>query len=98
MRSLEEIKKDNFMYQIEKMILLLHIDCDIVASPWDYEKTVEEMCITNTDDNNLLYERIKQKLKERLMQTFPYIEDITLEKLMKGVVADWILRCPINFE
>ena len=64
----------------------------------DYEKTVEEMCITNTDDNNLLYERIKQKLKERLMQTFPYIEDITLEKLMKGVVADWILRCPINFE
>lgn len=64
----------------------------------DYEKTVEEMCITNTDDNNLLYERIKQELKERLMQTFPYIEDITLEKLMKGVVADWILRCPINFE
>ena len=56
------------------------------------------MCITNTDDNNLLYERIKQKLKDRLMQTFPYIEDITLEKLMKGVVADWILRCPINFE
>jgi len=64
----------------------------------DYEKTVEEMCITNTDDNNHLYERIKQDLKERLKQTFPYIEDITLEKLMKGVVADWILRCPINFE
>lgn len=64
----------------------------------DYEKTVEEMCITNTDDNNLLYEKIKQELKERLTQSFPYIEDITLEKLMKGVVADWILRCPINFE
>lgn len=64
----------------------------------DYEKTVEEMCITNTDDNNHLYERIKQDLKERLKQTFPYIEEITLEKLMKGVVADWILRCPINFE
>ena len=64
----------------------------------DYEKTVEEMCIINTDDNNHLYERIKQELKERLKQTFPYIEDITLEKLMKGVVADWILRCPINFE
>lgn len=65
---------------------------------YDYEKTVKEMCITNTNDNNLLYEKIKQELKERLTQSFPYIEDITLEKLMKGVVADWILRCPINFE
>lgn len=40
-RDLNEIKKDNFMYQIEKQILLLHIDCDVVASPWDYDKTVE---------------------------------------------------------
>lgn len=40
-RSLNEIKKDNFMYQIEKQILLLHIDCDVVASPWDYDKTIE---------------------------------------------------------
>ncbi len=64
----------------------------------DYEKTVEEMCIIKTDENNLLYDRIKHELRERLKQTFPYLEDITLEKLMKGVVADWILRCPINFE
>lgn len=64
----------------------------------DYEKTVEEMCITNTDDNNQLYERIKQELKEKLKSSFSYLEDITLDKLTKGVMADWILRCPINFE
>lgn len=64
----------------------------------DYEKTVEELCITNTNDNNLLYERIKRELKERLINNFPYLEDITLHKLIKGVIADWILRCPLNFE
>lgn len=64
----------------------------------DYEKTVEELCITNSDDNNQLYERIKQELKEKLKSSFSYLEDLTLEKLTKGVMADWILRCPINFE
>lgn len=64
----------------------------------DYEKTVEELCITNSDDNNQLYKRIKQELKEKLKSSFSYLEDLTLEKLTKGVMADWILRCPINFE
>lgn len=64
----------------------------------DYEKTVEEMCMTNTKDNNLLYDTIKCELKEKLKNNFSYLEDITIEKLTKGIVADWILRCPINFE
>lgn len=41
MRDEYEIKKDNTMFQIERQILLLHIDCDVVASPWDYFKTIE---------------------------------------------------------
>lgn len=64
----------------------------------DYEKTVEEMCITNTEDNNTLYEKINRELKEKLKNSFSYLEEITLDKLTKGVMADWILRCPINFE
>lgn len=64
----------------------------------DYEKTVETLCIINTDDNNALYEKIKLELKEKLKNGFSYLEDITLDKLTKGVMADWILRCPINFE
>lgn len=64
----------------------------------DYERTVEDMCIIHTDNNNQLYDRIKGELKNKLKEAFTYYEDLTLEKLTKGVVADWLLRCPINFE
>lgn len=64
----------------------------------DYESTVEELCITSTDGNNQLYERIRNELKNKLKESFSCYEDLTLEKLTKGVIADWILRCPINFE
>jgi hypothetical protein len=64
----------------------------------DYEMTVETMCITNTNDNNKLYERIQNELKGKIKSEFHYLNDITIEKLTKGVMADWILRCPINFD
>lgn len=64
----------------------------------DYESTVEELCITHTDNNNQLYERIRNELKNKLKDNFSCYDDLTLEKLTKGVIADWILRCPINFE
>lgn len=64
----------------------------------DYEKTVEEMCITNTGDYNGLYDRIRHELDEKLKNSFAYLEDVTIEKLTKGVMAEWLLRCPINFE
>lgn len=64
----------------------------------DCEKTVEEMCMTNDGNNNQLYERIKNELSKRLKEYFPHLGSLTLEKLTKGVIADWILRCPINFE
>jgi len=64
-----------------------------------YEETVEDMCITNSDNNNnQLFDRIKKELKDKLGVNFKNYEDLTLEKLTKGVLADWILRCPINFE
>ena len=64
----------------------------------DYEDTVEEMCIVNTDDNNKLYDTIKDELKKRIGNAFRTLDDLTIEKLTKGVLADWLLRCPINFE
>lgn len=64
----------------------------------DYESTVEELCIVNTTDNNQLYDNIRIELKLKLKENFACYNDLTLEKLTKGVVADWILRCPINFE
>lgn len=64
-RDIDEIKKDVFMYQIERMILILRIDCDIVASPWNIDKTIEwymkEYGIDNKEDLNVSYVDIKHE-------------------------------------
>lgn len=63
-----------------------------------FEKKVTEMCITNTFDNNILYRQIEEDLKTKLKEAFSYIDQITIDRLTEQVLADWILRCPINFE
>lgn len=64
-RDIDEIKKDAFMYQIERMILILRIDCDIVASPWNIDKTIEwymkEYGIDKKEDLNVSYVDIKHE-------------------------------------
>lgn len=63
-----------------------------------FEKKVEENCITNTGDYNSLYKRIEEDLGIKLKEAFNFIDQITIDKLTEQVLADWILRCPINFE
>lgn len=63
-----------------------------------FEKEVEEKCMVNTLDNNALYDNIKSELKTKLKQNFTYLDDLTIDKLANRVMADWILRCPIDFE
>jgi hypothetical protein len=63
-----------------------------------FEKEVEERCMTNTQDNNILYNEIKSELKTKLNQSFSYLDDLTIDKLSNRVMADWVLRCPIDFE
>ena len=93
MRSLEEIKKDNFMYQIEKMILLLHIDCDVVASPWDYKKTVDwykkeydtdEVSVSYVDIRNecMLEELTEEDKDYETLQYLYYLDDF--KELIRG--------------
>ena len=48
-------------------------------------------------EGTLSKEEVRQ-LKNKLKDNFSCYDDLTLEKLTKGVIADWILRCPINFE
>ena len=100
--KLTEMTIDNYLSEMCILQKFMKIDLSeyerflrIVA---DFEGTVEERCMLNTEKNLQLYENIKRELKSKLAENFTYLEDITLEKLMKGVVADWILRCPINFE
>jgi hypothetical protein len=63
-----------------------------------FEKEVEERCMTNTQDNDILYNEIRSDLKVKLNQNFSYLADLTIDRLANRVMADWILRCPIDFE
>lgn len=100
--KLTEFTVRDFLYEqqiINKWKNIIPNDYEkFVSIVGDYEYTVEEMCITSVNENNQLYERIKSELKDKLKEAFPCYDDLTLEKLTKGVVADWILRCPIKFE
>jgi hypothetical protein len=63
-----------------------------------FEKKLTEICIVNTDDNNTFYKQIENDLKSKLKEAFSYIDPTTIDRLTEQVLADWILRCPINFD
>lgn len=83
-----KIMQEKFPKDYEKFIRVISL----------FEKKVSEMCITNTCDNNMLYKQIENELKSKLKEAFGYIDQITIDRLTEQVLADWILRCPINFE
>lgn len=62
------------------------------------EKEVSELCMFPTDDNDKLYRSLRVLVKERLTANFGYLSDITIENLTNGAIADWLLRCPLDFE
>lgn len=62
------------------------------------EKDVQEMCMFPSSDNNELYKQLRTLVRERLNSNFGYLNDITIESLTNGAVADWLLRCPLDFE
>ncbi len=76
--------------------------------PEDYEKfvrlisiieeEVKETCYFPTEDNNERLKEFKTKLYEKLSVNFPYLEETMISNLVNRVIADWILRCPIDFE
>lgn len=83
-----KIMREKFPQDYEKFVRVVSL----------FEKKVTEMCIINTSDNNTLYKQIESELKGKLKEAFNYIDQITIDKLTEQVLADWILRCPINFE
>lgn len=83
-----KIMQEKFPRDFEKFIRVVSL----------FEKKVVDICITNTGDNNLLYKQIEDDLKAKLREAFGYIDLITIDRLTEQVLADWILRCPINFE
>jgi hypothetical protein len=62
------------------------------------EKEIAELCMFPSDDNNLLYKQFRILVKERLTGNFGYLNEITIDNLTNGAIADWLLRCPLDFE
>ena len=63
-----------------------------------FEKRVEEKCAVNGGTSNQLYNEIESELREKLKESFSFLDDIMIDRLTGRVMADWILRCPISFE
>lgn len=83
-----KIMQEKFPTDYEKFIRVVSL----------FEKKLTEICIVNTDDNNTFYKQIEKDLKFKLKEAFSYIDQTTIDRLTEQVLADWILRCPINFD
>lgn len=62
------------------------------------EKEVEEICMFPAEDNNKRYVELRDLVRGKLKENFGYLNDITLSNLTNGAVADWLIRCPLDFE
>ncbi len=86
--SIIKVMQEKYPKDYEKFIRVVSL----------FERKVTEMCITNSEDNNNLYRQIEIELTARLTEAFCYIDQVVIHKLTEQVLAEWILRCPINFE
>ena len=62
------------------------------------EKEVAELCMFPADDNNKLYKNLRILVRERVTANFSYLNEMTIDNLTNGAIADWLLRCPLDFE
>jgi len=62
------------------------------------ESEVEERCLLPCDDYNKLYDEIKNLVTNGISTTFDSLDVSMVRGLASQVMADWILRCPIDFE
>lgn len=77
-------------------------------NPQDYERylvlisqtesEVEEQCMFPTADNDARYMGFRALVKEKLQSNFQSLDETTITILTHGAVADWLLRCPLDFE
>lgn len=62
------------------------------------ERHIEDMCMSNENSNVTLFQNVTKLLKEKIVENFKEFDEDTCDRLTNGVVADWIFRCPIEFE
>jgi hypothetical protein len=80
--------QEKYQDQYEKFVRVIDL----------FEKNVEERCAVHDGNNNDLYNSIQNDLRSKLKESFSFLDDLMIDKLTNRVMADWILRCPINFD
>ena len=61
------------------------------------EEDIEDICNSPSEDNNRLYIEIKDKIQNKIAENFTNLDTTMVKDLANYVIADWILRCPLNF-
>lgn len=62
------------------------------------ERQVSSMCATNQGSNVILLDNIKVLLKNKITMNFSDLSEDTCDQIANGIIAQWIFRCPIEFE
>ncbi len=69
-----------------------------IALVGQIENDVREKCMFPSNDNNERYDSINKMVDAKIRGSFPYLDETAILKLTRGVLADWLVRCPIDFE
>ena len=62
------------------------------------EIKIEEVCEIPTTNNSERYKEIKEIVQKQIDKDFASLSTATRMRLSERVIADWLLRCPLNFE
>jgi hypothetical protein len=62
------------------------------------ESQVEELCELPAFDNQKQYNEIRAVVKNAIDAEFKALSEAMRMQLTERVIADWLLRCPLNFE
>ncbi len=75
--------------------------------PEDYERfirimeqqtgDVKDLSLSPSSDHNQRYIDVKKDIDGKVRQSFPNLDDPTIKDLSNYVIAEWILRCPLDF-
>ena len=63
----------------------------------NYEKWLTREALLSGWENNVMYQKILNDFKAILIKSFPNLWVPTIDTLTRWTIADWILRCPLNF-
>jgi hypothetical protein len=58
---------------------------------------VEDLSVSPSGNHNQRYIDVKKDVESKISSSFPNLDEIMVTELSRYVIADWILRCPLDF-